>query len=340
MKKVFVLFISIMFAVGVSAQDMTELFKKVNPSVVVIKTIEQVSPGGGDPLQKTSMQGLGTGVLISEDGLILTAAHVVNTADKIWVEFLDGQNIEAKVENLAIVADIATIKLVSKPANPVVSRLGDSDKTEVGQRIFVIGSPLGLGHSFSSGFISGRHHQGRITSNMSVSEFFQTDASINQGNSGGPLYNLEGEVIGIASSILTQSGGFEGIGFAATSNMAKDLLLDNKQMWYGFQPVLLTDELVKIFNVPQEAGLLITSVTKNSPAYFMGLKGGYLNVTIGNHELLVGGDILLGLDGIPLTNMENIEKITDHMMGLPSGAKYKFSVLREGKVIEIGWVKD
>ncbi len=229
---------------------------------------------------------------------------------------------------------------MSRPANPVVSKLGDSDKELVGQQIFVIGSPLGLSHSFSSGYISGRHHQGRITSNMSFSEFFQTDASINKGNSGGPLYNLEGEIVGIASSILTQSGGFAGIGFAATSNIAKALLIDNKQMWYGFQPVLLTDELVKIFNVPQEAGLLITSVTKNSPAYFMGLKGGYLNVIIGNQELLVGGDILLGLDGIPLTNMENMEKITDHMMGLPSGAKYKFSVLREGKIIDVGWVKD
>jgi S1-C subfamily serine protease len=265
---------------------------------------------------------------------------VVNNATKIWVEFKDGQNIKAKVEYLSIAADVASIRLIEKPVNPVIAKLGNSDSVEVGEQVFVIGTPLGLGHSFSSGYISGRHNQGRITSNMSESEFFQTDAAINQGNSGGPMFNLHGEVIGIASSIITQSGGFEGIGFAATINIAKTLLLEHKQMWYGFEPVILSDELAKIFNIPQEAGMLIVSVTKNSPAYFMGLRGGYLNVTIGERELLVGGDILLDLDGIPLISMENLEKIGDHMMTLKSGDKYKFKILRAGKIIEAEWVKD
>ena len=340
MRKLFVFLMLILVAINISAQNLSELYKDVNPSVVVIKTVESVSEGVGDPFQKASMQGLGTGVLISENGLILTAAHVVNTADKIWVEFIDGQNIEAKVEHLSIAADVASIQLVSKPNNPVVAKLGNSDLVEVGQQIFVIGTPMGLSHSFSSGYISGRHNQNRITSSMSVSEFFQTDASINQGNSGGPLFTLDGEVIGIASSILTQSGGFEGIGFAATSNIAKSLLLDREQMWYGFQPMMLTDEFAKIFNIPQEAGMLVLSVTKNSPAYFMGLKGGYLNITIGNHELMVGGDIILALDGIPVTSMENLEKIADHMMSLQNGSKYKFTILRAGKVMDIEWIKE
>lgn len=325
---------------NISAQDLRELYKKVNPSVVIIKTVESVSQGAGNPRQKTSMEGLGTGVLISEDGLILTAAHVVNTADKILVEFLDGQNIEGKVVYMALAADVATIKLVSRPNNPVVAKLGDSDQVEIGQQIFVIGTPLGLSHSLSSGLISGRHHQNRLTSNMSYSEFFQTDAAINQGNSGGPVFSMDGEVIGIASSILTQSGGFEGIGFAATSNIARNLLLDRKQMWYGFQPMMLTDELASIFNIPQEAGMLVLSVTKNSPAYFMGLKGGYLNISIGGEDLLIGGDIILALEGIPIISMENLEKITDHMIKLPSGSKYTFKVLRAGEIIEIQWVKE
>lgn len=340
MNKIIFFLVLVVAFLNTSAQDLTELYKKVNPSVVIIKTVESVSEGVGNPLQKTSMQGLGTGFLISEDGLILTAAHVVNTADKIWVEFLDGQNIEAKVEYMAIAADVASIKLVSRPESPVVAKLGNSDEVEIGQQIFVIGTPLGLSHSLSSGLISGRHHQNRITSNLSYSEFFQTDAAINQGNSGGPVFTLKGEVIGIASSILTQSGGFEGIGFAATSNIAKSLLFDRKQLWFGFQPMMLTDELANIFNIPQEAGMLVLSVTKNSPAYYMGLKGGYLNITIGGQELLVGGDIILGLDGIPLTSMENLEKINDHLTELKGGSKYKFKVLRAGEIIEVEWVKE
>jgi len=340
MRKIMVMLLAFVTIFNISAQDLRELYKKVNPSVVVIKTVESVSQGVGNPRQKTSMEGLGTGVLISEDGLILTAAHVVNTADKIWVEFLDGQNIEATVVYMALAADVATVKLVSRPENPVVAKLGDSDQVEIGQQIFVIGTPLGLSHSLSSGLISGRHHQNRLTSNMSYSEFFQTDAAINQGNSGGPVFSMDGEVIGIASSILTQSGGFEGIGFAATSNIAKNLLIERKQMWYGFQPMMLTDELASIFNIPQEAGMLILSVTKNSPAYYMGLKGGYLNISIGGEELLVGGDIILALEGIPITSMENLEKISDHMISLPSGSKYTFKVLRAGEVIEIQWVKE
>ncbi len=340
MKQVVYLLVSFLIGLNLSAQDLSTLFKKVDASVVIIKVVEDVSLGQGDPHQQTSMKGLGTGVIISEDGLILTAAHVVNNAAKIWVELKDGQNKEAKIEHLSIAADVASIKLLEKPVNPVVAKLGNSDSVEVGQQIFVIGTPLGLGHSFSSGYISGRHNQGRVTSNMSASEFFQTDAAINQGNSGGPMFNLNGEVIGIASSILTQSGGFEGIGFAATINMAKTLLLEHKQMWYGFEPMILSDELAKIFNLPQEAGMLVLSVTKNSPAYFMGLKGGYLNITIGNRDLLVGGDILLELDGIPITSMENLEKISDHMLTLKAGDKYKFKILRAGKIMEVEWVKD
>ncbi len=181
MRKIIFICLTFLTISNISAQDLRELYKKVNPSVVVIKTVESVSQGVGNPRQYTSMEGLGTGVLISEDGLILTAAHVVNTAEKIWVEFLDEQNIEAKVVHMAIAADVATIKLVSRPKNPVVAKLGNSDLVEIGQQIFVIGTPLGLSHSLSSGLISGRHHQNRITSNMSYSEFFQTDAAINQG---------------------------------------------------------------------------------------------------------------------------------------------------------------
>jgi len=340
MKKSVFLFAMALWALGAGAQDLTEIYQQVNPSVVVIKTIESVMADQGGMMQQTTAQGLGSGVLIDAEGLVLTAAHVVANADKMWVEFLDGSTIEARVVDASRMADVALLKLQQKPKDPVVAKIGDSDKMKVGHQIFVIGAPLGLQHSLSSGHISGRHSQNRVTSEMLSAEFFQTDAAINQGNSGGPMFNMSGEVVGIASFILTQSGGFEGLGFAATSNMAMHEVLDEDNLWVGVDPFILSGELAQIFNLPQAAGMLVMHVPKNTPAYFMGLKGGYVKMTIGELEIMAGGDVILGVDGIPLDSQENLEKIMDHLNALPSQAKYKIKILRSGKIEELEWVKD
>lgn len=324
----------------VNGQDLSELFKRVDPSVVVIRIVERVSAGTGDRKQNTSMQALGSGVLIDESGLVITAAHVVNNADKIWVDFVDGQHIEAKVKYLSIQADVALIYTLSKPDNPVVSELGDSDEMKIGNQVIVVGAPLGLEHSFSSGYISGRHHQNRVTNDMSMAEFFQTDAAINHGNSGGPMFNMDGEVIGIASFILSESGGFEGLGFAATSNIVKQVLLDENNMYFGFQPMILPAKLARILNVPQDGGLLILSVAKNSPAYFMGLKGGFLEVAIEGQEFMLGGDVILALDGMKFESQESLEKIGDHLDSLKPGQEFVLTILREGEIQEIKWTKE
>jgi serine protease Do len=340
MKKLSVYLAMVLITSWAVAQDLSEIYAKVNPSVVVIKTVESVMTEQGGMMQQTTAQGLGSGVLIDVEGLVLTAAHVVANADKMWVEFLDGETIEARVVDVSRMADVALLRLMQKPKDPVVAILGDSDRMKVGHQIFVIGAPLGLQHSFSSGHISGRHSQNRVTSDMLSAEFFQTDAAINQGNSGGPMFNMDGEVIGIASFILTQSGGFEGLGFAATSNMAKHELMDENNLWVGVDPFILSGELAQIFNLPQEAGMLVMHVPKNTPAYFMGLKGGYVKMTIGELEIMAGGDIILGVDGIPLDSQENLEKIIDHLNALPSQAKYRIKILRGGKTEELEWVKD
>ena len=340
MKKPIVFLAMVLITSWAVAQDLSEIYEKVNPSVVVIKTVESVMTEQGGMMQQTTAQGLGSGVLIDAEGLVLTAAHVVANADKMWVEFLDGETIEARIVDASRMADVALIRLMQKPKNPVVATVGDSDEMKVGHQIFVIGAPLGLEHSFSTGHISGRHSQNRVTSDMLSAEFFQTDAAINQGNSGGPLFNMDGEVIGIASFILTQSGGFEGLGFAATSNMAREEVLDEHNLWVGLDPFILSGELAQIFNLPQEAGMLVMHVPKNTPAYFMGLKGGYVKMTIGGHEIMAGGDIILGVDGIPMDSQENLEKIMDHLNALPSQAKYRIKILRGGKTEELEWVKD
>lgn len=330
--------LSILLTSGYS-QQLSDLFNQVKSSVVVIHVMSKQSTGVGDPYQQTSVGGLGSGVLVSDEGHVLTAAHVVNDAAEIMVEFFDGQEIPARIERLANQADVALIKLRKLPDNPNVAKIGESDSVEVGDPVFVIGAPMGLSYSLTSGIISARHNMHKMTNSFVTAEFFQTDASINTGNSGGPVFNMHGEVIAIASAILSRSGGFEGIGFAATTEVARTLLVKKQSYWWGFTPTFLTDELAWIFNLPQEAGILVESVTDKSPAYFAGLKGGYIRMQIGEQEILAGGDILLAVENIPLTSEDNIAKVQDYVWELPEKTRFNVTILRRGKVQNIQWFK-
>jgi serine protease Do len=198
---------------------------------------------------------------------------------------------------------------------------------------------MGLEYSLSSGIISGRHTQGEMTKNLVQAEFFQTDAAINTGNSGGPVFNMKGEVIGVASAILSRSGGFEGIGFAATTEVARNLLVNKPSYWWGFNPLYLSEDLAWAFNLPQSAGILVESVTDKSPAYFAGLKGGYIKMHIGDHEFLAGGDVILAVENIPVTSEENILKIQDFIIDLPAKTPFNVTILRRGKTQNIRWFK-
>jgi serine protease Do len=340
MKRVVVILImsAILYVHGYT-QKLSELFNQVKSSVVVIHVLSKLNTGIGNPYQQTAVGGLGSGVLVSEAGHVLTAAHVVNDAAEIMVEFIDGQEIPARVENLANQADVALIKLQKPPANPNVAEIGESDSVEVGDPIFVIGAPMGLSYSLTAGIISARHSMHKMTNNFIEAEYFQTDASINTGNSGGPMFNMQGEVIGVASAILSRSGGFEGIGFAATTEIARSLLVKKPSYWWGFTPIYLTDELAWIFNLPQEAGILVENVTDKSPAYFAGLKGGYINLNIGDNEFLAGGDIILAVENIPVTSDENMKKILEYVMELPVKTRFNVTILRKGKVQNLQWFK-
>jgi S1-C subfamily serine protease len=166
---------------------------------------------------------MGSGVVISSDGKILTAAHLIEAADATLVEFSNGQLIPARILGAVRNADVALLQLEHTPTQIVAAALGDSDKVEVGEEVFVVGAPYGLGRTLTAGHISARHSSDNKTIDAALMEFLQTDAAINQGNSGGPMFNMNGEVIGIVTRILSQSGGSEGLGFAATSKMARQL---------------------------------------------------------------------------------------------------------------------
>jgi serine protease Do len=191
----------VLLAQQLMAQDLADLFEDHKRSVVTIYVQESVSSGTGDPRTFTDNMGLGSGVLV-RDNIILTAAHVVGNAEAIMVQFYDGEAIPATTVRITRIADLALIQLEKPPADPQIAVIGNSDETRIGEDIFVVGAPMGLPYSLSRGVISGRHSEKELSSDGTMMEFFQTDASINTGNSGGPMFNYRGEVIGIVSSIL------------------------------------------------------------------------------------------------------------------------------------------
>jgi len=337
MKKIALLTGILLLGLSLQAQDLADLFDKNKTSVVTIYVNETLNTGTGDPRTFAASQGLGSGVLI-RDNMVLTAAHVVANADRIMVEFYDEEAVEATVTSLSRYADVAVITLKKPPAHPQVAVIGNSDEARIGEEIFVIGAPMGLPYSLSSGIISGKHTETNLSNNGKSLEFFQTDASINTGNSGGPMFNYKGEVIGIVSSILTRSGGFEGIGFAATSNVARSLLTQRGSKFFGIEAMVLPTELASILNVPQESGWLVQHVVRNSPAYQAGLKGGYLMVDIEDEEILLGGDIILQVDGLAITGEDSVFKIWEYLNSVESTVTHQIKVLRAGEILDIRWV--
>jgi serine protease Do len=270
--------------------------------------------------------------------MVLTASHVVANAEAIMVQFFDGEQVEAETFRISRIADVAAIRLKQKPKNPRIASFGNSDETRIGDEVFVIGAPMGLPYSLSRGVISGRHSEKKLTSDGHMLEFFQTDAAINTGNSGGPMFNMEGEVIGIVSSILTRSGGFEGIGFAATTEICRSLLTTRSSEYFGIEAFPLPFEFARILNVPQESGYLIQHVVRESPAGKLGLKGGFRKVTIMDQELLLGGDIILSIDDIPMVNMQSMAELMDYMDDIQETHTYLIRVLRGGEIREFRWI--
>ena len=318
-----------------SGQQLREAFHKVKQSVVIIRTQQKElapSPQGG----MVSANGLGSGVLISSDGKILTAAHLVEAADATLVEFSDGELIPARVLGAVHNADVALLQLAHPPANVVVAPLGDSDKMDVGDEVFVVGAPYGLSYTLTAGHISGRQSGDNRISDTASREFLQTDAAINQGNSGGPMFNMNGEVVGIVTNILSQSGGSEGLGFAATSKMARQLLLNQKPFWSGIEGFLLTGDLARALNVPQPAGLLVERVADGSPAARAGIVAGSMRASIAGEDLLLGGDIILEVDGLPYEDSsENYSRLLAHLTKLKVGDSIVIKVFRQGQVVKL-----
>ncbi len=319
---------------GAHQDSLEDVFRRVQTSVVTIRT---TSHAGTVTQQGTlvASDGLGSGVLVSEDGLVMTAAHVVQTADAVAVLFPSGEVLLADIIASEPNADVALLQLKgNSPESAYVAKLADSDNTAVASQAFVVGAPLGYSHTLTVGHISARRPAPADRRGLVQAELFQTDAAINQGNSGGPLFNMDGEVIGIVSHIISQGGGSDGLGFAVTSNVAKQVLFSDNAYWSGLDGVVLSAELAKIFNLPGgAAGFLVEHVALGSPAERAGVKGGWMVGRIGDQQLILGGDIILSVMGCPLgrpdAKNEIIERIAKHG-GMDS---LELEVLRAGEVL-------
>ena len=339
MRQIFVILLITYFPIISNCQDLSSMFENVSSAVVQIQTKEKEVVGEGQMKQTVTAEGLGSGILISSDGQILTAAHVVQTAEDVKVVFKNNETIPAKIIATEKNADVALIKLVWPPSDKKIHipKVADSDLVKTGEQIFVIGSPYGLTQSLSVGHISGRHEKKSVAHNMTLMEFFQTDAAINTGNSGGPMFNMKGEVIGIVSYILSESGGFQGLGFAATSNMATKLLLEEKGVWFGVDGVLLSGGIARIFNLPQNGGILIQKVANLSPGSIMGLQGGLYNMNLEGEKFIVGGDIILSILGKKVENEEDMLDLSPKIKALMKGEIMHLTVMRGGMLVDLSY---
>jgi serine protease Do len=231
-------------------------------------------PGMGDQGHQR-MEGVGSGVIVTEDGYILTNNHVVDHADEIKVSLNDGRDMTGKVIGRDPKTDIALIKIEAHGL-PTIT-IADSDKIEVGDMVLAIGNPFGIGQTVTTGIVSAK---GRATMGLDYEDFIQTDAAINPGNSGGALVDVDGRLIGINTAILSRSGGNQGIGFAVPSNLARWVmtsLVDNGHIDRGFLGVNIQDvtpQLAKQFKLGDSKGALVSEVSPDSPAQKAGIKSG------------------------------------------------------------------
>ena len=312
-------------------ESLHDAYSRVSTSVVVIRSRGQEVTEEGT----IKFKEIGSGVLISPDGKVATAAHVVQTMENITVEFLGEEPVAARVIASEQWADISILQVAVVPRDATVAKLADSDPVRVGDSVFIVGAPYGLSYSLSEGIVSARWAPNTVTKDFPLAEFFQTDAVINTGNSGGPMFTRAGELIGIVSHNITKSGGSEGLGFVVTANTVKSLLVERKRGWFGVDLMLVSGAMAQALNVPQSGGFLVKQVVKDSVGGRLGLKGGDRVGIVEGQHIVVGGDILLSVQGITFASADDRVKVLKALETLKVGDDLRVTVLRGDKIVEL-----
>ena len=291
---------------------------------------QQLSPFGQQ--SGGAAQALGSGFVVSSEGYIITNAHVVEDngtrASSVSVMFknadgTDSTKVPATIVGIDETSDVALLKIDPAKAPQLLAlTLGDSSAVQVGEPVVAIGNPLGYDFTVTSGIVSAVNRNLESPNGSVIPDGIQTDAAINSGNSGGPLFNAHGEVIGINEQIATQSGGNEGLGFAVPINTAKNVIEQLKSSgkvtyaWLGIQGQSITSDVAGALGLKVDNGVLIAAVTQGSPAEKAGLKGGSQQSQLQGQTLVAGGDIITAIDGEKVSGMDDlISIINQHKPG-------------------------
>lgn len=290
---------------GAQFPSFADLAEKLTPSVVNISSFSQNETENGEGNTPLS-ESLGSGFIIDGNGYIITNNHVVDKAESISITLSDDTKTEARVIGKDPKTDLALIKIETKrPLNAV--KFGDSDKIRVGDWVLAIGNPFGLGSSVTAGIVSAKS---RDIKSGPYDSFIQTDASINQGNSGGPMFNLQGEVIGISSAIFSTTGASQGVGFAIPANLAGWVISQLKEHgevkrgWIGIKIQPNTPEIADSLGISANQGVVVSGVTEQGSAQKAGLQA---------------GDIVLSFNRQPIDNTKNLSRlIAETKIGTPA----------------------
>ncbi|MCS7118341.1 MAG: trypsin-like peptidase domain-containing protein [Thaumarchaeota archaeon] len=308
-----------------SQLNITELFERVKHSVVVVRVYGRFTSS------------IGSGFVYDEQGHIITNQHVVSDAVSVYVDFLDRTTLPARVVGFDIDTDLAVIKISPPPDMKLAPlSLGDSKSLRIGDSVIAIGNPFGLQGSVTVGIVS---QKGRLLPSgrgYLIPGVLQIDATINPGNSGGPLLNTRGEVVGVTTAIETTTGTFAGVGYAIPSSIVKrvvpELIAKGRfsHSYLGISGREINSMVAQQLGLPFKMGLLIETVSPNSPASAAGLRGGSRNVNIAGESYSIGGDLIVAIGGQPIASLDDL--LNYLIENTSPGDRVTLTVYRDGQV--------
>ena len=303
------------------ALSVNQIYRRAAPGVVQVTATQVVTTPSIDPFfgfsipQHQRQQALGSGFVIDKAGHIVTNYHVIEGARSVDVSFSDNESRRARIVGADPSTDIAVlqVKALSRALTPV--QLGDSDDIHVGDAVVAIGNPFGLERTVTAGIVSALQRVIQAPNAYSIDHVIQTDAPINKGNSGGPLLDAQGRVIGVNSQIQSETGGNVGIGFAVPINTVKTVAAQliktghAEHAFLGIRVQAVTADVAKLFRLPASHGLLVASVQPGSAAAKSGLRAGKQQVTVSGETYPLGGDLVVRVDGAPLMTLDQLRDV-------------------------------
>lgn len=322
--------------------DPAAIFDRFSNGVVTITSLYGSAKDLASVLEGNGQAGLGSGFVLDEHGQIATNAHVItqgrgkriSKAREVFVQFADGNQVPAEIIGFDANSDVGLIKVDPKGLKLVPLKLGNSHGARVGEPVAAIGSPFGEEQSLSVGVVSATDRTIEALTDFQIGDAIQTDAAINRGNSGGPLMNSKGEVIGINSQIRSSGGGSEGVGFAVpvdTVRRSLSQLRASGAVRYGFlgvSSIALYPQLADKLNVPVDQGAIVADVVKGSPADKAGVKGGGKEILFQATRVKLGGDVIVGVDGHKVNRAQDLSELISQSR---PGDVITLEIFRDGK---------